>query len=378
LAVATAIAVLTLMGAWSFNVWFPWMVVSGAQVPLALSWSLITLSAGLWRERRAFEQALALATKAPFVSGPSFNGDAAAAPIRPANLPRPLPPEPGVPVVPGYQLLRCIGQGAYGRVWLARDILGSFHAVKVLRRQSFKDPLPLEREFRGLSRFTPISRSHPGFVHILHVGWKEEEDFLYYAMELADDEQSGAKISIEEYSPRTLAGELARRGRCPLEEVVELGIQLADALEHLHRHQLIHRDIKPSNILFVKGAPKFADIGLVTEVTRAGGETNYLGTPGRIAPEGPGTPASDVYGLGMVLYETGLGMPVERFPELPPFMIQAGADPLIFEFNRVVMRACEFQERRRYPSAAALRDDLAGLRARMKAQSSPGSGPSRT
>jgi len=58
----------------------------------------------------------------------------------------------------------------------------------------------------------------------------------------------------------------------------------------MHQQHLIHRDIKPSNIIFVRGVPKFADIGLVTEIATKGEEVTYLGTRGYIAPEGPGTP----------------------------------------------------------------------------------------
>src|SRR5213593_744042 len=71
---------------------------------------------------------------------------------------------------------------------------------------------------------------------------------------------------------------------------LSLCIHLADALDYLHRQQLIHRDMKPSNIIFVKGVPKFADIGLVTDIATKGRDVTYLGTPGRIAPEGPSLP----------------------------------------------------------------------------------------
>ena len=66
-------------------------------------------------------------------------------------------------------------------------------------------------------------------------------------------------------------------------------------------HQLIHRDIKPANIIFVQGTPKLADIGLVTTVAEKPNDVSYLGTKGYLSPEGPGTPSSDLYGLGKVL-----------------------------------------------------------------------------
>src|SRR5439155_5574663 len=64
--------------------------------------------------------------------------------------------------VPDHELLRAIGEGSYGEVWLARNKLGTLRAVKVVYRRTFEDARPFEREFRGIQRFEPISRSHDG------------------------------------------------------------------------------------------------------------------------------------------------------------------------------------------------------------------------
>jgi serine/threonine protein kinase len=80
--------------------------------------------------------------------------------------------------------------------------------------------------------------------------------------------------------------------------VLELGLALAEALAHLHSHGLVHRDIKPSNLIFVNGRPKLADIGLVTD---ASDQCSIVGTEGYLPPDGPGTPAADVFALGKVL-----------------------------------------------------------------------------
>src|SRR5262249_18425725 len=118
----------------------------------------------------------------------------------------------------------------------------------------------------------------------------------------------------ETYVPHTLRSELQRRGRLPVAECIEIGLALTAGLEHLHGRGLIHRDIKPANIIFVNGQPKFADIGLVTDI---GESATFVGTQGYIPPEGPGTPSADLYSLGMVLYEISLGRERQRFPELP-------------------------------------------------------------
>src|SRR5262249_46084439 len=99
------------------------------------------------------------------------------------------------PAIPDHELLRCIGQGPYGNVWLARTLLdGYYHAVKVIYRRRFSSDAPYERELRGVKKFTPISLNHPGWVHILQVGKNDDQGYFYYVMELGDDEASGQTI----------------------------------------------------------------------------------------------------------------------------------------------------------------------------------------
>ena len=96
---------------------------------------------------------------------------------------------PGVPPeIPDHELLGRIGKGSYGEVWLARNIVGTYRAVKIVYRNSFANDRPFEREFKGIQKFEPISRSHESQFDILHIG--RNGDCFYYVMELADDASS--------------------------------------------------------------------------------------------------------------------------------------------------------------------------------------------
>jgi len=141
-----------------------------------------------------------------------------------------------------------------------------------------------------------------------------------------------------------------------------LGIDLCDALEHLHAQQLIHRDIKPSSIIFVNGAPKFGDVGLVTAMVPDGETATLIGTEGYIAPEGPGTALADIYSLGKVLYEACTGQDRRNFPALSASLLQAG-DSQVAALNEIILKACDPQPSGRYKTAAELRLALAAMKA---------------
>jgi len=259
-------------------------------------------------------------------------------------------------MIPDHTLLRLIGRGSYGEVWLAKNLAGAFRAVKLVYQSRFEDSKPFEREFHGILRYEPLSRTHDSQVDILHVGQQEAAGFFFYVMELADDQETGQEIQPETYRPRTLRSEIHRRERLPLDECLRIGLSLATALGHLHRNGLVHRDVKPSNIIFINGIPKLADVGLIadTEDTQS-----FVGTEGFLPPEGPGQPQADLYALGKVLYEIGFGMDRKAFPELPTEFRQFTEQKGLLELNEIILKACHPDPRQRYQTAEELHADLA-------------------
>src|SRR6266480_1032900 len=261
------------------------------------------------------------------------------------------------PDIPDFELLRCIGRGSYGEVWLARNILGTYRAVKIVERKAFRDEEAFEREFSGLRRFEPVSREHDGFVAILHVSRNRAAGFFYYVMELADNDTKRDRIDPDTYVPKTLTNELQRCRRLSVSQSVQLGLSLSGPLAELHRRGLVHRDVKPSNIIFVKGHAKLADIGLVAHT----GEKMRLGTEGYMPPEGPGKPQADLYSLGMVLYEATTGADRLDYPALPADVDTMPEHEAFLKLNSVILKACDKNVRKRYQTATEISHDLARL-----------------
>jgi len=256
-------------------------------------------------------------------------------------------PPPAPPVVPDHELIRVIGSGSGGEVWLARNVLGPYRAVKIVPAQAFEHRRAFEGELAGVLKFEPVSRLHEGLMDILQVGCNDAAGYFYYVMELSDDVHTGQVIVPERYAPRTLASDCQQRRRLPIGECLRLGAAIASALGFLHRNGLIHRDVKPSNIIFVNGFPKLADAGLVSELSEPG---SRVGTEGFIAPEGAGSEQADIYSLGKVLYEISTGKDRTEYPDLPPLADNAEGRDLV-QFNKIVLNACRTSQHQRYKSA---------------------------
>jgi serine/threonine protein kinase len=333
------------------HLWFSWTIVALVQIPTGLAWSIGGHYYRLKFQKDVLARTLEETTK--LVEATKATVQAA----KPAQM------------IPDHTLVKRVGKGAYGEVWLARNAIGVYHAAKIVQRRGFPADEPYEREFRGIQKFMPISRSHPGFVHILHVGRNDDERYFFCIMEAGDDQSSGQRINPDSYSPKTLATEVEWRGKLAPEECLRLGLSLTLALEHLHQHGLIHRDIKPSNIIYVNGTPKFADIGLVTDIRSASNDVSFIGTEGYLAPEGPGTASADVYALGKVLYEASMGRDRRLFPEVPTAVLEQPSDALVRQLNEVIFKACEMAPHERYQTAGEMHSDLLRLQSFANQQS---------
>jgi CHASE2 domain-containing sensor protein len=301
------------------NYWFPWLVIVGGQLPIALVWAI------------------------------------AMTPLRFSAAGEAEKP----PKIPGYKLFRPpFGEGSYGKVWLARNASKEWRAVKVVYLAKFGEhPAPYEREFKGISRYKSISDQHPGLLRVDFISEKLDS-YFYYVMELGDSIELGWELEPAKYKPRDLINECARlRGRrLPIHECFRIGLALTDALQFLHQRDLIHRDLKPQNVIFVDGQPKMADLGLVSEIHPLEKTKSYVGTPGFLPPppETPGTPQADIYALGMVLYVIGTGRNVALFPEIATTLLASEAPAEFMPLNAIILKACHPDPAQRYGTAAEM------------------------
>lgn len=336
------------------NYWFPWMIVAAGQVPCALLISLV-FSAIEWRAQipESSVHGVIIDTTGPDGQTSVIAGSR------------------DVPNAPDYEIFNPpFAEGAYGKVWLARNAIGQWQALKAVYEATFRGNVePYEREFRGISRYKPVSSEHPGLLRVDFVSMKRAERYFYYVMELGDAAKPGWQEKPASYKPRDLATVRAQaKDKClPVRECVRTVIPLAEALDFLHKRDLTHRDIKPQNIIFVNGRPKLADVGLVAEIHK---DSTLVGTPGYMPPppEPPGTVQADIYGLGMVLYVISTGSDPHFFPELSTSLIERTSQAEFIRLNPIILKACNPDCAKRYTSAAEMRAALLDLQKALEEQ----------
>ena len=144
----------------------------------------------------------------------------------PAKVSSVLRASAAVPSVPDYDLLRRIGSGAYGEVWLARSkATAALRAAKIVWRHTFEDDRPFRREFEGIQRFEQISREHPSQLALFHIGRNEAEGYFYYVMELADNASAERGVQNAETALTLPSATLSHR----MGEGLEFGRFLLDS-----------------------------------------------------------------------------------------------------------------------------------------------------
>lgn len=263
-----------------------------------------------------------------------------------------------------YEIIRPIGYGGMAEVFLAHDqLLDRDVAVKMLRNQFLEDKELLEqfrREAKSAARLV-----HPYIINIYDV--VSEGNNQYIVMEYVDG------VTLKEYM---------QEHKLSLNAVLEIGVRLADALQHAHSHNIIHCDIKPQNILIDKNMnPKIADFGIAKMVTNQTMvySKSVMGSVHYISPEqasgGKITACSDVYSLGIVIFEMLTGqvpytgttavsvamMHVEKpVPKLSDYMENV-PDGLQEIMNKALAKRCED----RYANAGQLRRDLLNLKMKL-------------
>jgi len=225
------------------------------------------------------------------------------------------------PMLGRYCIEKELGKGAMGAVYLGRDPkIGRVVAIKTLA---------LAREFEGdaldevKARFFREAESagrltHPNIVTIFDAG--EEQDLAYIAMELVQGRDLGQYVS-----PAT---------RLPLETVIRVVAQVAEALGYAHRHQVVHRDVKPANIMWEPGAErvKVTDFGIarITDASRT--RTGMvLGTPAYMSPEQLAgrrvDGRSDLFSLAVTLYELVAGVQPFTGESMAQLMFRIANEP---------------------------------------------------
>lgn len=262
--------------------------------------------------------------------------------------------EPIAPSIPDFRLIRPVGSGGFGQVWLAANrTTGQLRAVKVIPLQQTGRADPAAREISSLTRLESNLRCrHPNLLQIHHVG--KTADHLFYVMDLADDASGGAPSDHPGYVPATLQARLDG-GPLASETCLDYARQLLAGLASLHAVGMVHRDVKPANCLFVDGRLKLADFGLLTEAHPL---VSRVGTRKYMPPDGRMDMRADVYAAGLVIYEILSGLPVDEFPRLGRQTRQITGNPILAALLRVVLQACEREPEQRFADAQAMLAEL--------------------
>ncbi|MFM8826229.1 MAG: protein kinase domain-containing protein, partial [Actinomycetota bacterium] len=260
-----------------------------------------------------------------------------------------------------YQLAERIGRGGMAEVWKARDLLLDREiAIKVLFPENAADPAFVER-FRREAQ-SAAGLNHPNIVGVYD--WGQHGSTYFMAMEFVPG--------------NTLAQIIRRYGSLRADVAARIGAQVADALAFAHRNGVVHRDVKPANILITDaGVAKVADFGIARAIDAGHDEGltqegSVMGTATYFSPEQAkgetADPRSDMYSLGIVLYEMVAGRPpfvaetalATAYKQVHdnPVPLPQVAPGIPVRFAAVVAKCLAKEPQFRYSSADRMRDDL--------------------
>lgn len=325
------------------NYWFPWLIPVAGQLPCAFAWAF------LYPAPKARPDPQQLTKTVPLARNKTIHLDF---------------PADDLPDAPEYEITTPeIGKGGFGKVWIVRNAIGQWQALKAVYESNFNGNRgPYEAEFKGLQRYKPVSEKHPGLLRIDLVSKMKDEGYFYYVMELGDAQAPGWEQQPHLYKPRDLENmrKQAFERRLPPQQCLRIVTVLADALNFLHQQGLTHRDIKPSNVIFVNDRPKLADVGLVADIRPLDQVHTLVGTLGYMPPppEKPGTPQADIYALGMLLYVISTGRDPGAFPDISTALLERSGHVEFMKLNRIVLKACQPFVSERYQTTAEMLQDL--------------------
>lgn len=269
--------------------------------------------------------------------------------MNPVSTPTGEPSGEFPPQVPGLELVRQIGRGGFGEVWIAKnETIGALLAVKIIPLQLDCPRDAAGREIKSLTCLKEIGRiQHPNLLEIKHISTSSMPSLLFYTMDLADDD-SGAPPSLDpRYRPATLATRL-ENGPCGADKCLEYARQLLAGLAFLHQRGMVHRDVKPTNCVFVEGGLKLADFGLLTKADTA---ISRVGTLRYMPPDGEMDARADVYAAGLIIYEMITGLTAASFPRLGDRADEIIENPILRALNRLALKACQQNRPGRFQNA---------------------------
>lgn len=249
-----------------------------------------------------------------------------------------------------YTLLRKLGRGGFGEVWLAEK-----RSQFVTKKVAVKLPLDEQINFDAIRQEAGLWEQASGHANVLPI--------------IDADIVNGQVVIVSEYADGgSLHDRLRTQGKLPIKQAVEMTVGILNGLEFLHNRKIIHRDIKPQNILLQGDNPRLADFGISRAMQTTAISSKLVGTDAYMSPEsfdGKRSVQTDIWSVGVVLYQLLAGSlpfpqehPSERIfailtKEFPPLPVEVPNS-----LQRIVAKSLAKQSENRYQTAGEMREEL--------------------